>query len=133
MKKRFLILALVLSLILAGCGGDVRHVSREIGESEIYSPAEIDSAMDVVVRFFADNYKGCTLKTLCYDEAVSAEAAPEWAEQYQAKKAIVLVSSFDVDGSGASPALNPNSTYENYQWILTRRGWSWTLQTWGYG
>ena len=133
MKKTILILALVLSLILAGCGGDVRNVSREMDESEIYSPAEIDNAMDIVVRFFAANYDGCTLTEIRYDEEVSAEAAPEWAEQYEAEEAIVLVSSFDVDGSGDSPALNPNSTYENYRWILTRSGWSWTLQTWGYG
>lgn len=132
MRKRFLILALVLSLILVGCGGDVRNVSREMDESEIYSPAEIDAAMDIVIRFFADNYDGCKLKTLCYDEEVSAEAAPEWAEQYEAEEAIVLVSSFDVDGSGDSPALNPNSTYNNYRWILTRSGGAWTLQTWGY-
>ena len=132
MKKTILLLALVLSLILAGCGGNVGNVSREMDESEIYSPAEIDNAMDIVVRFFAANYDGCTLTEICYDEEVSAEAAAEWAAQYEAEEAIVLVSSFDVDGSGDSPALNPNSTYENYQWILTRSGWSWTLQTWGY-
>lgn len=131
-RMKMMALLLVLALLLAGCGGDVWNVSREIGESEIYSVSDIESAMNVVVRFFAANYSGCTLTELCYDEEVSAKAASEWAEQYDAEEAIVLVSSFDVDGSGDSPALNPNSTYENYQWILTRSGGGWTLQTWGY-
>lgn len=131
-KVKILALLLVFTLLLTGCGGDVRNVERTVGESEIYSPSDIQSAMNVVVRFFRANYGGCTLTQLSYDEEVSVKAASEWAEQYGAEEAIVLLSSFEVDGSGESPALNPNSTYENYKWILTRSGGTWTLQTWGY-
>ncbi|ECP8679114.1 DUF4829 domain-containing protein, partial [Campylobacter jejuni] len=30
---------------------------------------------------------------------------------------IILLSNFDVDGSGDNPVLNPNTTYSDYQWI----------------
>ncbi|RII34623.1 DUF4829 domain-containing protein [Clostridium chromiireducens] len=33
---------------------------------------------------------------------------------------IVLLSNFDVDPSGGDGSLNPNSTYDNYNWILIR-------------
>lgn len=47
---------------------------------------------------------------------------------------IILLSSFDVDGSGDSPELNPNTTYDNYQWILTRdnKNSNWEITNWGY-
>ena len=35
--------------------------------------------------------------------------------------------------AGGDGSLNPNSTYRNYQWILTRSSGRWELQTWGYG
>ena len=33
---------------------------------------------------------------------------------------MVLLSSFDVDSSGGDGSLNPNSTYDNWMWILVR-------------
>ena len=69
--------------------------------------------------------------TICWNDFV--EEFEGWAEQYDAEQAIVLVSSFDVDSSGGDGSLNPNSTYDNWKWILTRNdNEKWTLQTWGY-
>lgn len=39
------------------------------------------------------------------------------------KKAIVILSSFDVDLSGGDGSFNPNSTYDNWNWILVRNDW----------
>ncbi len=35
-------------------------------------------------------------------------------------EAIVLTSTFDVDGSGGDGSLNPNSTYKDWIWLLVR-------------
>lgn len=46
---------------------------------------------------------------------------------------IVLVSSFIVDASGGDSSLNPNSTYNNWTWILVRNGTGiWQPATCGY-
>ena len=51
MKLRKMIsLCLVLGLLLSACGGDVSHVRRIPGESELYSDGEIRSAMKVVAE-----------------------------------------------------------------------------------
>ena len=50
------------------------------------------------------------------------------------KRINLLDSVFYVDASGSDGSLNPNSTYTNWQWVLTRdRGGKWVLRTWGYG
>ncbi len=138
MKKRTLrraaalLLTILAALSLTACG-HVGGAQRIIGESTRFSPGEIDAAMDVVTRHFFRHFDGCTLKELTYDEAVSDRAADEWAQQYNAADAIVLLSTFDV-GDGGDGSLNPNSTYTRWQWILTSHiPGVWTLQTWGYG
>ena len=135
MKKIFIVLlsALLIGLVLCGCG-KVKDVQITIGESELYSQREIESAMRKVKWFFRLTFDGCTLRELSYDEEKSARETAEWAESYGAEQAIVILSEFDVDESGGDGSLNPNSTYKNWQWILTRsRGGGWTLQDWGYG
>ena len=44
----------------------------------------------------------------------------EILQQYGADEAIVLTSTFDVDGSGGDGSLNPNSTYKDWIWLLVR-------------
>lgn len=134
MKKRWMLCMVVaVAVFLGGCsGGNVRNVHMEIGESTLYSPVEIEEAMDLVVKHFAQNFEGCTMTDLWYDEDYSQEWAEDWAEQYEAEEAIVLLSNFDVDGSGRSPSLNPNDTYRDWNWILVRSGDAWELKTWGY-
>ena len=130
--KRVMIVFLIAILLVVGCGGNVSSVKRQIGESDIYSQADVEMAMDVVVAHFSENFEGCELIDLWYEEEFSAEQAEEWAAQYEAEQAIVLLSNFKVDGSGGDGSLNPNSTYTDWMWILVRDEGDWELKTWGY-
>lgn len=135
--KRIISIALVfLSLVLMLCGcmpkGNVNHVHKTVGESEIYTKAEIEDAMDVVIRHFRREFEGCTLIHLAYYEENNDPAKDHWAKQYQADQYMILVSSFEVGPEGPDGSLNPNSTYNGWQWILVRDiGGPWTLRTSG--
>ena len=131
--KRMIALLLCV-LLLTGCGGNTRHVMPVVGPSELFTDAEIEEAVDIVLRYFRKEFEGCTLTRLEYDETAVRDEMPEWAEQYGESQAIVLLSDFEVAPYGASPSLNPGDTYRNWKWILTRSGGEgWVLRTWGYG
>lgn len=130
--KRMIALILCV-LLLAGCGGgDVSHVERVVGASEVYTEAEIKSAMNKVKGFFMSEFEGCTLTELRYDEEKVGARQKAWAEDYGAE-VIVLLATFDVDESGGDGSLNPNSTYTKYQWILAKTLFGWEIRDWGYG
>ena len=136
MKKIKVLLSLLLcAALLTACGGgDISEVGRQMGESERYSKAEISWAMDQVEDHFRNEFDGCKLLDLRYDEEKTRAEAEVWAQQYGADEAIVLYSDFEVDSSGGDGSLNPDSTYRNWKWILTRSGnGAWELKTWGYG
>ena len=133
--KRFWILICLLSLVLSGCGGgNASEVQVITGESALFTEGEIEDAMEAAMNYFRKEFDGCTMTKIEYNESWSEGAAVEWAQQYGAEEGIVLYSSFDVDASGGDGSLNPNSTYSNWQWVLTRnKGGNWVLRTWGYG
>lgn len=134
MKRAITALLALCILMLTACGGDISGVQRIIGESEVHTEGAVQTAMQAVESHFKKHFSGCTLKELAYDEAVYGAEGEEWAKQYEADAAIVLVSTFDVDGSGGDGSLKPNSTYTGWKWILTRSdGGAWVLRTWGYG
>ena len=128
MRKAFLAITLALFIFLSGCG-KVSGVKETIGPSAVYTEQEIENAMDVVKRQFAAGFEGCTLLELWYDEEVSLREADEWAEQYGAKEAIVLLSNFYVT---KNPTFSSNSTMKNWSWILVRNNGGWELKTSGY-
>ena len=134
MKQTLLPLFLILISLLGGCAkGDISQVEKVISTSAVYTQAEIESAMEVAISHFRKDFEGCSLTRICYEDGRDAAAA-EWASTYGAEEGIILLSSFDVDSSGGDGSLNPNSTYNNWQWILVRSGnESWELKTWGYG
>lgn len=130
--KRMIAL-LLCALLLTGCGGgDVSEVDRVVGESELYTPLEIKSAMNKVMGFFKAEFDGCTLTELRYDEEKVGERQSAWAEKYGAE-VIVLLATFDVDETGGDGSLNPNSTYTKYQWVLSKSTFGWEIRDWGYG
>lgn len=128
------ILVILLVWTLSGCGGNASEVQLITGESNLYTEAEIEKAMFVAMDHFRKEFAGCTMTRIEYDESKTQAAAAEWAQNYGAREAIVLYSDFDVDATGGDGSLTPNSTYRNWQWILTRdEGKGWVLRTWGYG
>jgi hypothetical protein len=133
--KKIVSLLLVLCLLLTGCGGgNISGVQVAIGESASFTREEIEQAMDVAMDYFRREFDGCTMTAIRYDESKSYAQSLEWAQTYGTEEAIVLYSDFDVDASGGDGSLNPNSTYRNWQWVMTRNGGGkWNLRTWGYG
>lgn len=132
-KYRIFAFALALALLLTACGGgDVSEVGRQTGTCERFSEGQVDAAMDVVAAFFRKEFDGCKLLRLEYNEEKTQKEAYAWSENYGAD-AIVLISDFHVYDNAKTVTLEPDSTYKNYKWILTRTFLGWELQTWGYG
>ena len=93
-------------------------VEKEV-TSNIYSYDDITSAINTVIDYFNENFKGCTLKEIYY-AGDNENYFKEILQQYGGDEAIVLTSTFDVDGSGGDGSLNPNSTYKDWIWLLVR-------------
>ena len=70
MKKIKVLLSLLLcAALLTACGGgNISKVGRQMGESEHYSKAEISRAMDQGEDHFRNEFDGCKLLDLRYDE-----------------------------------------------------------------
>ena len=111
--------------------GNIKHVKRTIPQSSVYSESDIADAMDAVEKEFKRSFGGCTLTDLWYDKERSEPKSDEWAAEYHADESIVLRTRFDVS---SAEGLNPNSTYDDYRWVLVRKtGGPWQLKTWGQG
>ncbi|MBR2041241.1 MAG: hypothetical protein IKL57_05450 [Oscillospiraceae bacterium] len=123
-------LAIIFIVCFSGCG--IPFTAKKIiDESEIYSERDIEKAMNAVYCEFA-GFEGCVLLELEYDEEYSKERADDWAENYGADEAIVLLSKFYVAAENGS--LTPGKTYSKWNWILVRNNnGPWKLMTWGYG
>lgn len=135
MKGNLLLTIIMGIMMLTACsGGNTDKV--EISDwkpSEIYTDDDIESAFQTVTDYFSKEFDGCTLTKLYYPGDAFEGEFQEWAVQYDADEAIVIVSSFDVDSSGGDGSLNPNSTYDEWKWILIRNnGGNWTHIDHGY-
>ncbi len=115
----FLVCA-VLIFSLSACGGNVKNVNVVDVKSEIYTSDDIESAIDTIKKEFDKDWNGCTLNEIHYAGDETSKDYQDWADRNDADEVIVLLSSFDVDGSGGDGSLNPNSTYDNWMWILVR-------------
>lgn len=122
MKKLFLPVMFVIVTLLTACnGGNVDNVEiPDWKPSEIYIDSDIESAFQTVKDYFSKEFEGCTLTKLYYPGDTFADEFTEWAMQYDADEAIIIYSSFNVDSSGGDGSFNPDSTYEDWKWILIR-------------
>lgn len=132
MKKLIIGVMLTIAVLcLAACGGS----SVKVGSfsSRYFNGDDYDNAVQEVFTYFSD-WEGCTMTEIGYagDDAVKAEAeirglAPE--------QVMVLTSTFTTDGEDHQNGLEPNYTYEDYKWILTRNTTAepWNHEDHGYG
>lgn len=127
------VFALFLALSLVACDGNVNQVKITDYSSEIYSDAEIESAIDVAIDYFNQNFEGCTLTEITYLGDDQLDDWQEFVERNNADDVIVLISTFEVDASGGDGSLNPNSTYTDWNWVLVRTdGGQWKHVDHGY-
>ena len=127
-----LMLSFILVFSLSACSRNVNQVKTHSVESEIYSEEDIAAAIDTIKKEFK-NWKGCTLTEIYYAGDDKSKDHQDWADRNKADEVIVLLSSFDVDSSGGNGSLNPNSTYDNWMWILVRtNGGQWQHVDHGY-
>lgn len=129
MKKvisSFIIILIVFSVVGCNRMGKTKDASITIGKSVKFSKKEIDDAVECVKERFK-NYKGCTLTDLWYDENKSNTYVEDYlkygdgTENGSTKEnAIVLMSNFNVDSLGGDGSFEPNSTTDDYQWVLIR-------------
>ncbi len=114
-------------------GENVSHVETHEVKSDLYTPEDIRAAIELIKGEFQESYNGCTLTEICYAGDEFSSRYQDWADRAGADEVIVLLSSFDVDASGGDGSLNPNSTYERWNWILVRTdGGPWRLVDHGY-
>lgn len=131
------ILLFTLSAVILGAASfPQRQMNVAISmdaESPLYTRAQVENAIGVAQRDFAKNFHGCTLLGVSYDEDACRAVCEELAQQYGEEQAILLRLDFQTDANGGDGSLNPNSHYENWQWILTRTTpGPWTTKSWGY-
>ena len=127
------IITVLLVFVLCSCGGKVDGTKTRDVASEIYTKEDITSAIDTIKREFKNNWNGCTLTEIYYAGDEYSEGYQDWADRNNADDVIVLLSSFKVDSSGGDGSLNPNSTYNNWEWILVRTsGEKWKHVDHGY-
>ena len=144
MKRVSLIFLIFICLALSACvqnGGITDNVEVTIGASDRFTDAEIESAVDRVIRKFAADFAGCELLQLWYDEDKSDFSVDSYMRSgrgstngVERENVIVLHSNFYVDSSGGDGSFSPNDTYYNWSWILIRdrKNGTWRVDDWGY-
>ena len=131
MKKLICILLSVTVLFLmSACNvqlnksGNVKSVKIEEWEvSKLYSDDEIKATIKASEDYFEKEFGGCTLTKITYagDNVSLNETAYRKDNGSDYDKVIVLLSSFDTDSFGGDGSLNPNSTYDNWNWIMGKK------------
>ena len=128
MKKGLIIPTIIVVIVLLCSCGKTGAVQKIIPDSEIYSKAEIESAMNTVIKEFRKSFDGCELLKIEYcDEETLKEA-----KNYGSGEVMVLLSEFET-GSSFDGSLEPNSKYSDYKWVLVRtKLGGWKLEDRGY-
>ena len=122
---------IIFICVIFGACGDVSNVDIHNETSKIFSQDDITAAEKVVLNEFKINWSGCTLKKLYYPGDDWADEFEHWRQFYNADRAIVLLSDYDVDVD--SPTAKAGTTYSDWDWVLVRNnGEDWEFKTCGY-
>ncbi|MBS4025459.1 MAG: DUF4829 domain-containing protein [Clostridia bacterium] len=137
--KKYIGFFLIILLLFTFSNCSNKDISIEIGPSSSFTEKEIENAINLVIDSFS--FPDSKLTSVIYDEEVSNSLKGSYLQHGKGsingvlyENVIVLISNFDVDGSGNNPVLNPDSTYYDYQWILIRdnKESKWIIDDQGY-
>lgn len=140
--KKITILIFCILLCCTGClrlpqQGNVDSVQIEAVGSALYSQADIDAAIAVILKDFKAHFTDCTLTRIAYagDEITKKEI--EWhREGYEESwgafdKLIILLSDFTANRDIGGLV---EGEYQHWNWILVRENCgSWRHVDHGYG
>ena len=142
MKKLFtIILVLALCASLAACGyGSTKDAKIDLGDSERFSEAERQAAVDCVLRAFRKWDTPCTVQAIYYDEAsYDSEKEAFYASSFdqgmfEPEDVILLYSDFHTPEGAQAGGFNPDENYTGWKWILVRDHASapWRVIAYGY-
>jgi hypothetical protein len=119
--------------------GKVENVEITIGASDKFSTWEIEEAIECVKERFVDDYRGCELLKLWYDEGSSESHIERFMTfgrgrltDTGSKNVIVLFSDF-MAGRRACMTFNPPMLHKDWVWVLARdsASGSWRIINWG--
>ena len=128
MKKGLIIPTIIVVIALLCSCGKTGAVQKIIPDSEIYSKAEIESAMNTVIKEFRKNFDCCELLKIEYND----EETLREAKNYGSGEVMVLLSEFKT-GNSFRGSLEPDSLYQDYKWVLVRgKLGGWKLRNRGY-
>ena len=120
--------------------GNPSAVKMDYGASYIYSKADMDAAIKIIMKEF-EAFEGCELHSLSYasDEECNTAENIAWMNRLKSKDdSEVFTQCIAFDSSFHSPktdsgAWNPDEEYTDWSWWLARSdGGEWKLMTYGY-
>ena len=127
----------ILAFELAACDSNVKNVTIDYGQSDIYSRSDMDAAIELIKNEFS-TWEGCELHSISYtSDECNNEKNIEWMndlgdENSEFTQCIEFISDFHSPKTGGG-AWNADSEYTNWQWWLARMDdGEWNLMTWGY-
>lgn len=96
--------------------------------ADVYpSGSDLTLAMDLVKNTFRKEFHNCALLSLTYDGEFSNSLSEELLARYDSvgveKGPFVLTTAFTT-GENPPAGLEPNTTYDSYQWVLADTGGS---------
>lgn len=134
--KKIVLTALLLCVLLAGCGAKTVNVLIDHGSSALFTDAEIDEAAKVVKAKFNTFENGCRLYSLTYAGDETAERELEYynirSENGTVYADCLVFNSIFRSPRHASGGWNSNEIY-TWTWTLARtEGGNWELINYGY-
>ncbi len=141
MKKYRIFIPIIVCLIIIGsCNRrNNKEVSVELESSEIFTEKELQSAVNLVIENFS--FPAAKLDKIVYIEKDSKKLSKIYLDQLDdnqidksLKNTLSLSSSFYVDSSGKNPVFEPDTYYDDYFWILSRKNESskWEIKNYGF-
>ena len=97
---------------------NIKGVEIAVITNEHHSNETMTSAEDALIKNFKEEFKGCTLKKIYYNEVDDKYLDGKYNnETYH--EVVVLLAEFSTDGK--QEVLNLNDTYKDYKFVIARK------------